>query len=44
MLAAASPLLFVLVSTLTVAIVSVALASQLSFRYLARFLDRMVSF
>lgn len=43
-LAAVSPFLLLLVSTLAVAIVSVALASQLSFRYLARFLDRMVSF
>ncbi len=36
-------LLFVLLSSLTVAVVSIVLASQLSFRYLAGFLERMIS-
>jgi len=43
-LEAVPPLLLVLASTLAVATASVALASHLSFRVLARFLDRMVSF
>ncbi len=37
------PLLMVLGSTLAVAVVSIVVASQLSFRYLAGFLERMIS-